>query len=149
MTSLERKVAKIHLNSPKNWSPLSRAAKKIHCISLYSVRMRENTDQKNSQYGHFSSSGKGVHRRRQDSRKGPRWTVFQQYSAWPLASLSCYITLRLALEESAHVSDVHCFNRTLQFYFMLVIIYLKFMLSEKKYFFRLCIHYLLFFFFFI
>ena len=27
---------------------------KIGSISLYSVRMRENTDQKNSEYGHFS-----------------------------------------------------------------------------------------------
>ena len=27
-------------------------------ISPYSVRMRENTDQKNSEYGHFSGSGK-------------------------------------------------------------------------------------------
>ena len=28
----------------------------IPCISPYSVRMRENTDQKNSEYGHFSCS---------------------------------------------------------------------------------------------
>ena len=28
----------------------------ILCISSYSVRMRENTDQKNSEYGHFSCS---------------------------------------------------------------------------------------------
>ena len=27
-------------------------------ISLYSARMRENTDQNNSEYGHFSRSGK-------------------------------------------------------------------------------------------
>ena len=29
---------------------------KIQSISLYSVRMRENVDQKNSEYGHFSRS---------------------------------------------------------------------------------------------
>ena len=29
---------------------------KIHCISPYSVRMRENTDKNNSEYGHFSRS---------------------------------------------------------------------------------------------
>ena len=32
--------------------------KKILSISPYSVRMRENTDQKNSEYGHFSRSDK-------------------------------------------------------------------------------------------
>ena len=30
---------------------------KILCITPYSVRMRENTDQKNSEYGHFLRSG--------------------------------------------------------------------------------------------
>ena len=29
----------------------------ILCISLYSVRMRENTDQNNSKYGHFLRNG--------------------------------------------------------------------------------------------
>ena len=29
-------------------------------ISPYSVRMRENTDQKNSEYGHFSGSGEDI-----------------------------------------------------------------------------------------
>ena len=28
----------------------------VLCISPYSVRMRENTEQKNSEYGHFSRS---------------------------------------------------------------------------------------------
>ena len=32
----------------------------IRCISQYPVRMRENTDQKNSDYGHFSRSDKVV-----------------------------------------------------------------------------------------
>ena len=31
----------------------------IQSISPYSVRMRANTDQKNSEYGHFSRSVKG------------------------------------------------------------------------------------------
>ena len=30
----------------------------LNTISLYSARMRENKDQKNSEYGHFSQSGK-------------------------------------------------------------------------------------------
>ena len=30
---------------------------KVRSISSYSVRMRENTDQKNSEYKHFSRSG--------------------------------------------------------------------------------------------
>ena len=29
-------------------------------ISLYSVRMRENADQNNSEYGHFSRSGEQI-----------------------------------------------------------------------------------------
>ena len=42
------------------WSVFSRIRteyEKIQSISLYSVRMLENTDQKNSEYGHFSRIG--------------------------------------------------------------------------------------------
>ena len=41
------------------WSVFSRIRTKygeIQSISPYSVRLRENTDQKNSEYGHFSCS---------------------------------------------------------------------------------------------
>ena len=43
------------------WSAFSRIVTEygeILRISLYSVQMRENTDQKNSEYGHFSRSRK-------------------------------------------------------------------------------------------
>ena len=34
---------------------------RVRSISLYSVRMRENTDQSNTEYGHFSrSAGSGM-----------------------------------------------------------------------------------------
>ena len=39
------------------WSVFSRILTKyreILCISLYSLQMRENTDQENTEYGHFS-----------------------------------------------------------------------------------------------
>ena len=41
-----------------SWSIFSRVSTKyreILCISPYSLQMRENTDQKNTEYGHFSS----------------------------------------------------------------------------------------------
>ena len=43
------------------WSVFSRTRtkyKELMHISPYSIRMRKNTDQKNSEYGHFSRSGK-------------------------------------------------------------------------------------------
>ena len=38
--------------------PIGTEYKEILCISPYSVRMRENTDQNNSEYGHFLRSAK-------------------------------------------------------------------------------------------
>ena len=46
------------------WSVFSRIRieyEEILCISPYSVRMRENADQKNSKYGHFSHSERSQH----------------------------------------------------------------------------------------
>ena len=37
-------------------------------FGLYSVRMRENTDQKNSEYGHFSRSA-GMQGKKQEHRQ--------------------------------------------------------------------------------
>ena len=46
-------------------------------ISAYSVRMRQNADQKNSKYGHFSRSGGGGKRRVKDPVNHLCWNVLQ------------------------------------------------------------------------
>ena len=59
-------ILKIKLNtfpySKFSWSVFSRIrteSGEIIRISSYKVQMRENTDQKNSEYGHFLRSGGG------------------------------------------------------------------------------------------
>ena len=43
--------------SGPHFPPFRNGCGEIRSISLYSVRMRENADQNNSKYGHFSRSG--------------------------------------------------------------------------------------------
>ena len=60
-TDIISKLREKCLFSELFWSAFSRIRTEygeIFCISPYSVRMRENADQNNSEYGHFSRSGR-------------------------------------------------------------------------------------------
>ena len=67
------------------WSAFSRIRTEygeILCISPYSVRMSENTDQNNSEYKHFSRSG---HTQRCVSSKNTRKTFTKRRRKFPIS----------------------------------------------------------------
>ena len=56
------------------WSAFSHIRTETYSISPYSILMLENTDQNNSEYGHFSCSGSSENGKRDFKMK----TVFAQ-----------------------------------------------------------------------
>ena len=84
------------------WSAFSRIQaeyREINRISLYSVQTRENTDQKNSQYGHFSCLDKVTF-----SRKDEQWSS-SYLSKWYgriFTSNLCFVLISMFSHDMMH-----------------------------------------------